>query len=148
MTKPTMWPVRPAKTQLSLGIRPVWWEFSLCAQWVVKNSIFLHTNSEDSDPTERMPKLMSLRWVQMSFCWFCHEAAQFCFKQVFAELPSSFPASCGGLDEFHDMGPHILRGPTCPVFLRVYLLYTMSSLSHGEHLCVYDVFRMAGISSG
>ena len=26
--------VRPAKTQISLGIRPVWSEFSLCAQWV------------------------------------------------------------------------------------------------------------------
>ena len=24
MTKPTKWPVRPAKTQISLGIRPVW----------------------------------------------------------------------------------------------------------------------------
>ena len=30
MTKPTKWPVRPAKTQVSLGIRPVWSEkFSL-----------------------------------------------------------------------------------------------------------------------
>ena len=26
-TKPTKWPVRPAKTQTSLGIRPVWSEF-------------------------------------------------------------------------------------------------------------------------
>ena len=24
MTKPTKWHVRPAKTQISLGIRPVW----------------------------------------------------------------------------------------------------------------------------
>ena len=28
--------VRPAKTQISLGIRPVWSESSLCAQWVAK----------------------------------------------------------------------------------------------------------------
>ena len=26
--------VRPAKTQISLGVRPVWSESSLCAQWV------------------------------------------------------------------------------------------------------------------
>ena len=29
MTKPIQWPVRPSKTQISLGIRPVWSEFSL-----------------------------------------------------------------------------------------------------------------------
>ena len=29
MTKPTKWPVRPAKTQISLGIRPVWSEFAV-----------------------------------------------------------------------------------------------------------------------
>ena len=28
--------VRPAKTQISLGIRPVWSESSLCAEWVAK----------------------------------------------------------------------------------------------------------------
>ena len=31
MTKPTKWSVRPAKTQISLGIRPVWSESSLSA---------------------------------------------------------------------------------------------------------------------
>ena len=31
MTKPTNWHVRPAKTQISLGIRPVWSESSVCA---------------------------------------------------------------------------------------------------------------------
>ena len=30
-TKSTKWPVRPAKTQINLGIRPVWSESSLCA---------------------------------------------------------------------------------------------------------------------
>ena len=40
MTKPTKWPVRPAKTQISLGIRPVWSESSLCAQWVAKDPSF------------------------------------------------------------------------------------------------------------
>ena len=39
--------VRPVKTQISLGIRPVWSESSLCAQWVAKDSRFLHADSED-----------------------------------------------------------------------------------------------------
>ena len=60
MTKPTKWPVRPAKTQISLGIRPVWSESSLCAQKVTKDPSFLHADSEDSDQTGRMPRLI---WV-------------------------------------------------------------------------------------
>ena len=52
--------VRPAKTQISLGIRPVWSESSLCAQWVAKDPSFLHADSEDSDQTGRMPRLI---WV-------------------------------------------------------------------------------------
>ena len=59
MTKPTV-NMRPAKTQISLGIRPVWSESSLCAQWVAKDPRFLHADSEDSDQTGRMPRLI---WV-------------------------------------------------------------------------------------
>ena len=50
MTKPTKWHVRPAKTQISLGIRPVWSESSLCAQWMTTKT----------DQTGRMPRLI---WV-------------------------------------------------------------------------------------
>ena len=60
MTKPTNWHVRPAKTQISLGIRPVWSESSLCAQWVAKDPSVLHADSEDSDQTGRMPMLI---WI-------------------------------------------------------------------------------------
>ena len=52
--------VRPAKTQISLAIRPVWSESSLCAQWVAKDPRFLHADSEDSDQTGQMPRLI---WV-------------------------------------------------------------------------------------
>ena len=52
--------VRPAKTQIILGISPVWSESSLCAQWVAKDPMFLYADSEDSDQTGRMPRLM---WV-------------------------------------------------------------------------------------
>ena len=47
MTKPTKWPVRPAKTQISLGICPVWSESLLCAHWVAKDPSFLHADRED-----------------------------------------------------------------------------------------------------
>ena len=52
--------VRPAKTQISLGIRPVWSESSPCAEWVGKDPSFLDADSEDSDQTGRMPRLI---WV-------------------------------------------------------------------------------------
>ena len=51
------WHVCPVKTQISLGVRPVLSESSLSG-W-------------------RMPKLIWVRWVHMSFCYFCHEMAHF-----------------------------------------------------------------------
>ena len=60
MTKPTKWRVRPAKTQISLGFRPVWSEPSLSA-WRKFGSFASHwAHSEDSDQTGRMPRLI---WV-------------------------------------------------------------------------------------
>ena len=52
--------VCPAKTQISLGICPVWSESSLCTQWVAKDPSFLYADSKDSDQTGRMPRLI---WV-------------------------------------------------------------------------------------
>ena len=52
--------VRPAKTQICLGIRQVWAESLLCIQWVVKDPSFLHADNEDSDQTGLMPRLI---WV-------------------------------------------------------------------------------------
>ena len=49
--------MRPSKTQISLGICSVWSESSLCAQWVAKDPVLLHADSEDSD---QMPRLI---WV-------------------------------------------------------------------------------------
>ena len=52
--------VRPAKTQISLDIRPVWSESSLSA-WRKLGSLATHwAHSEDSDQTGRMPRLI---WV-------------------------------------------------------------------------------------
>ena len=68
MTKPTKWHVRPAKIQISLGIRPVWSESSLSA-WRKLRSLATHlVHSEDSwsDWADAQATL-SLRWVHMSF---------------------------------------------------------------------------------
>ena len=47
MTKPTKLHLRPAKTQISLGIRPIWSESSQYAQWVAEVPMFLNADSED-----------------------------------------------------------------------------------------------------
>ena len=58
MTKPTKWHVRPAKTLISLGIRPVWSE-SLLSAWRNHVSIATHwAHSGDSDQTGRTPRLI------------------------------------------------------------------------------------------
>ena len=50
--------VCPAKTRISLGIRPVWSESSLSA-WRKLGSLVTHwAHSEDSDQTGRMPRLI------------------------------------------------------------------------------------------
>ena len=89
--------VRQAKTQINLGIGPVWPGSSLYGQWVVKDPSFLHADREDSDQTWRMvakdPMLLHAgQWRLWSdwadaqadlsslgaqpFCWFCHVVAQ------------------------------------------------------------------------
>ena len=52
--------VRPAKIQISLGIRQDWSESSQCAHWVAKDPRILQADSEDSYQTRRMPRLI---WV-------------------------------------------------------------------------------------
>ena len=50
--------VRPAKTQVSLGIRPVWTESSLSACRKLGSLVTHLAHSEDSDQTWRMPRLI------------------------------------------------------------------------------------------
>ena len=58
--KPTKSHVLPAKTQISLGIRPVWSESSLSA-WRKLGSLATHwAHREESDQIGRMPRLI---WV-------------------------------------------------------------------------------------
>ena len=75
ITKTTKW-LRPAKTQISLGIQSTQSDQSLlCAQWVAKDTNFLHSDSEDwSDWVDAQADL-SLCWAHMPFCLFCYEEA-------------------------------------------------------------------------
>ena len=52
MTKPTKW--------RAPSIHPVWSESSSCAEWIAKDPSFLYADSEDSDQTGWMPRLI---WV-------------------------------------------------------------------------------------
>ena len=60
MTKPTKWRVRPAMTQIRLGIGPVWTVFSVHKKkhWALNY-------------------LLSAQLRLWSFCWFCRAAAHF-----------------------------------------------------------------------
>ena len=75
LTKPTKWPVCPAKTLISLSIQPVWSEFTVCSMGA-KDPNFLQADSEDSDQTGQIPRLIWVSTWRMLFCWFCHAAAQ------------------------------------------------------------------------
>ena len=71
------WHVRPAKTEISwASVLPV--QSLLCAQCLAKDPSFLHTDSEDSDQSGPMPKVIfagctchfvgfAMRW-RISFC--------------------------------------------------------------------------------
>ena len=61
MTKPTKWHMRPVKTQILLGIRPVWSE-SLLSAWIKLGSLAAHWSDTQAD--------LSLRLAHTSFCWF------------------------------------------------------------------------------
>ena len=60
MTKPTKWHVCPAKTQISLGISPVWSESLLSARRKLGSLATHWAHSKDSDQTGWMPRLI---WV-------------------------------------------------------------------------------------
>ena len=59
-TKPTNGMCTQRRLQLSLDVRPVWSASSMCAQWVAKGPSLLHADSEYSDQSGRMPRLI---WV-------------------------------------------------------------------------------------
>ena len=98
-TKPTTWHVRPAKTQISLGIRPVWSESSLSAWRNIKSLATQWAHSEDWSDW-RMPRLIRVFAgrtlvisLVLSCCGSCVKKLKTCFITCLAEEGSGLCAS-------------------------------------------------------
>ena len=103
MTKPTKWQnqqirrLRSAwasaqsdqKTKISLGIRPVWTESSLCAQWVAKDPSFLHADSEDWSDWADAQADLSPRWAHNHFVGFVMSRLKLFTGHCFGPLRSA-----------------------------------------------------------
>ena len=71
MTKPTKWHVRPAKTEISLGIRPVWSVFAVR----MKKAWILSYPLSTQQRLIRCPGWSESLLSQISFCRFCRVLA-------------------------------------------------------------------------
>ena len=76
MTKPTNWPVRPAKTQISLGFRPVWSESSLSLSRLLKGQAFIWRTAKTLIRLGGAPGWSESSLGAQAILCFCHEAAQ------------------------------------------------------------------------
>ena len=86
--KTNKWHVRPAKTQISLGIRPVWSESSLSARRKLESLATHWAHSEDwSDWVDAQADL-SLRWAHSHFVGFVMRRLKSCLK--FQELYTAY----------------------------------------------------------
>ena len=99
-TKPTIWHVRPAKTQISLGICPVWSESSLSAWRNIKSLATHWAHSKDSGQTGRMPRLIRVFagrtlviLLGLSCCSSCVKKLKTCFITSLREEGSGLCAS-------------------------------------------------------
>ena len=79
MAKPTIWPVRPVNTQISLGIRPIWSESSLSAWWNIKSLATHWAHSEDSEHSEQTGRMPRLIWV---FAWHTYHFVGFVVRRL------------------------------------------------------------------
>ena len=75
--------VRPVKTPISLGIRPVWSESSLCAPWVAKGASFFSCGQRRLIRVGGCPGWSESSLDAHSLCWFCHVAAHFFLQSIF-----------------------------------------------------------------
>ena len=92
--------VHPAKTHISLGIRPVWSESSLCTQWVAKDPSFLHADSEDwSDWVDAQADL-SLRWAHSHFVGFVKSRLILCLYNVKGVVPVTPPSGILNITQY------------------------------------------------
>ena len=116
MTKTTKW-VCPQRRQISLGIHPVWSVSPLCAQWVAKDPRFLHADSEDSDQTGWMPRLIwvfagrTLILLVLSCDYHCH-MSKFCIMIrylffLFLSFNDHFQYTCLHFDSYEALRFHL-----------------------------------------
>ena len=70
--------MRPAKTQINLGIRTVWSESSMCAQWIAKGPRFFMRTAETLIRLGGCPGWSESSLGAHSFYCFCHVAAHIC----------------------------------------------------------------------
>ena len=71
--------VRPAKTQISLGVLPVWSESSLCTQWVAKAQCFFKRTAKTLIRLGACSGWSESSLGAHSLCWFCNVAAHTMF---------------------------------------------------------------------
>ena len=95
MTKPTKWPVCPAKPQISLGICPVWSE-SLQYAWRKLGSLATHISTQWIvwSGWVNAQADMSLCWAHMPFWWVCHALAQMCVCKTLCSVCMFVPSKC------------------------------------------------------
>ena len=63
---------------------------SLCAQWVTKDPKFLHRDSEDSDQTELMHRLIGVEVKNISILHLSFRTSDLQFSLVFKHMHLSF----------------------------------------------------------
>ena len=134
--------VRPAKTQISLGIRPVWSESSLSTWRNIGSSATHWAHCADSDHAQVD---LSLRWTQRSFCWFCHEAAQMILLKHF-----KITLCCNKHDKQNDQKGHAasnkvqvtLYDKVCEWYLIVVEVANVNSSWHKERWAYKNSMKM------
>ena len=100
MTKQTKWPLRPAKTQISLGIRPVWSDSSQSAWRNIWFSATHWAHCEDSDRTGRTDHFVGFVMKRVIFATLCENHVTFkavtsCHMKMFV----SYALHCYTLQE-------------------------------------------------
>ena len=121
MTKPTKWHLRPAKTQISLGMCPVWSESSLSAWSNIGSSATHGVHCEDWSDLADAQADPSLCWAHRSFWWFCHKAAQIMIYDQLLFVPAEH--------RFQQFFSHIMTVSVCDRELNAHF-YSAASLKY------------------
>ena len=145
-TKPTKWSVRPAKTQINLGIRPVWSESSLSA-WRSTGTLATHwAHSEDSHQTGWMPRLIRIfagcTYYFVDFvnfyaycCWMELYYCRTCFSMGDLGVQVSVRSSVRSSIRQHLPWVSCERNPSysfVPIFLKL-----CTCFRHGMRMCMW-----------